>query len=109
MGGNAGGRKKRKKATLAGMAAGSNAMHASQEGLKTRAVLLKYSVPKGNLHCQCILSIFPAIVHQFYANILAFVNINPFIYINDQFSLNVEHKTSCSCLLFETNCSCNIM
>ena len=30
---------------------------------------------------QCILSIFPASVHQFYANILVFV-INPFLYIN---------------------------
>ena len=36
---------------------------------------------------QCILSIFPASVHQFYANILVFVNINPFLYINDQFAL----------------------
>ena len=33
------------------------------------------------------LSIFPASVHQFYANILVFVNINPFLYINDQFAL----------------------
>ena len=32
---------------------------------------------------QCILSIFPARVHQFYANI----QINPFLYINDQFAL----------------------
>ena len=37
--------------------------------------------------CQCILSIFPASVHQFYANLLVFVNINPFFYINDQFAL----------------------
>ena len=36
---------------------------------------------------QCILSIFPASVHQFYVNILVFVNINPFLYINDQFAL----------------------
>jgi hypothetical protein len=36
---------------------------------------------------QCILSIFPASVHQFYANIFVFVNINPFLYINDQFAL----------------------
>ena len=42
---------------------------------------------EGDLHCQCILSIFPASVHQFYANILVFVNINPFLYINDQFAL----------------------
>jgi hypothetical protein len=34
-----------------------------------------------------ILSIFPAGMHQFYANILAFVNINLFLYINDQFAL----------------------
>ena len=26
-------------------------------------------------------------MHQFYANILVFVNINPFLYINDQFAL----------------------
>ena len=44
-------------------------------------------VPEGDLHCQCILSIFPASVHQFYANLLVFVNINPFLYINDQFAL----------------------
>ena len=37
---------------------------------------------------QCILSIFPASVHQFYANILVFVNINPFLYINNQFALS---------------------
>ena len=49
--------------------------------------LLQCSVPEGDLHCQCILSIFPASVHQFYANILVFVNINPFLYINDQFAL----------------------
>ena len=36
---------------------------------------------------QCILSIFPASVHQFYVNILVFVNIHPFLYINDQFAL----------------------
>jgi hypothetical protein len=39
------------------------------------------------LDCQCILSIFPASVHQFYANIFLFININPFLYINDQFAL----------------------
>ena len=43
---------------------------------------------------QCILSIFPARVHQFYANILVFVNINPFLYINDQFALFVSVYTS---------------
>jgi hypothetical protein len=44
-----------------------------------------------DLHCQCILSILPASVHQFYANIFVFVNINPFLYINDQFALkNVD-------------------
>ena len=32
-------------------------------------------------------SIFPASVHQFYANILVFVNINPFLYLNHQFAL----------------------
>ena len=36
---------------------------------------------------QCILSIFPASEHQFYVNILVFVNINPFLYLNDQFAL----------------------
>ena len=45
--------------------------------------------PEGDLHCQCILSIFPASVHQFYGNILVFVNINPFLYINDQFALHI--------------------
>ena len=50
--------------------------------------LLQCIVPKGDLHCQCILSIFPASVHQFYANLLAFVNINPFLYINNQFALD---------------------
>ena len=49
--------------------------------------MLQCSVPKGDLHCQCILSIFPARVHQFYENILVFVNINPFLYTNDQFAL----------------------
>ena len=45
-------------------------------------VLLQCSVPEGDLHCQCILSIFPASVHQFYANLLVFVNINPFALYN---------------------------
>jgi hypothetical protein len=54
---------------------------------KFHKILLQCSVPEGDLHCQCILSIFPASVHQFYANILVFVNINPFLYINDQFAL----------------------
>ena len=35
-----------------------------------RQILLQCSVPEGDLHCQCILSIFRASVHQFYANIL---------------------------------------
>ena len=54
--------------------------------------LLQWSVPEGaggpalSVNAR-ILSIFPAIVHQFYANILVFVNINPFLYINDQFAL----------------------
>ena len=40
---------------------------------------------------QYILSIFPASMHQFYANILVFVNINPYLYTNDQFALkNVD-------------------
>ena len=43
---------------------------------------------------QCILSIFPASVHQLYANILVFVNINPFLYINDQFALHNIHVRS---------------
>ena len=43
--------------------------------------------PKGDLHCQRILSIFPASVHRFYANLHVFVNFNPFLYNNDQFAL----------------------
>ena len=54
-------------------------------------ILLQFSVPEGDLHCQCILSIFPASVHQFYANVLVFVNINQFLYINDQFALDYTH------------------
>ena len=54
----------------------------------------KSLVPRNKLiamHCQCILSIFPASVHQFYVNILVFVNINPVLYTNDQFALkNVD-------------------
>ena len=42
--------------------------------------LLQCSVPEGDLHCQCILPIFPASVHQFYVNVLVCVNINPFLY-----------------------------
>ena len=34
-----------------------------------------------------LLSIFTARVHQFYASIFVFVNINPFLYTNDQFAL----------------------
>ena len=45
--------------------------------------LLQCSVPNGDLHCQCILSIFPPSMHQFYANLLVFVDINPFFYSND--------------------------
>ena len=41
-------------------------------------ILLQCSVSEGDLHCQCILSIFPASMHQLYVNTLAFVNINPF-------------------------------
>ena len=37
--------------------------------LQTSKILLKCSVPEGDLHCQCILSIFPAFLHQFYLNI----------------------------------------
>ena len=44
-------------------------------------------VPEGDLHCQCILSIFPAGANQFYANILALLNVNVFLHINDQFAL----------------------
>ena len=50
--------------------------------------LLQCSVPEGDLHCQCTLSIFPASVHQFYVNIFVFLNINPFLHSNDQFALN---------------------
>ena len=32
---------------------------------------------------QCILSIFSASVHQFYENILVFIDINPFLYTNE--------------------------
>ena len=33
-------------------------------------------------------------LHQFYANILVFVNINPFLYINNQFALvNAKSRT----------------
>ena len=55
-------------------------------------ILLRGSVPTGDLHCQCILSIFSASVHQFYANLLVFVNINPFFYTNDQFALQNVHN-----------------
>ena len=41
-----------------------------------------------DLHCQCILSIFPASLHQVYKNILVFININPFLYTNNQFALD---------------------
>ena len=51
--------------------------------------LLQCSVPEGDLHCQCLLSILPASVHQFYANIFVFININPFLYMNDQFALKL--------------------
>ena len=51
---------------------------------------------------KCILSIFPASVHQFYANILVFIKINPFLYTNDQFALtnlqpNYSDKKSRRC------------
>ena len=46
---------------------------------------------EGDLHCQCILSIFPASMHQFYAKILVFVYIIPFLYISDQFALYLEN------------------
>ena len=32
-------------------------------------------VPEGDLHCQCVLSIFPPGAHQFYANIYTFIAI----------------------------------
>ena len=52
------------------------------------------------LHCQCELSIFPASLHQSYANILVFININPFLYINDQFALvNLYHQKLKFCKL----------
>ena len=53
------------------------------------------------LHCQCILSNFSASVHQFYSNILVFVNINDqlalenvdiFSYIIDWFALDYVFK-----------------
>ena len=52
--------------------------------LKSPLQKAKFLVLKGDLHCQCILSIFPAGVHQFYTNTLALVNINLFLYIKDQ-------------------------
>ena len=52
-------------------------------------------VPEEDLRCQCILSIFPAGTHQFYANILA-LNINLFLYINDQFALVYKAPTAAS-------------
>ena len=58
--------------------------------------MLQCSVPEGDLHCQCILSIFPASEHQFYLNILVFVNINPFLYTNDQFALYCIPKNQIS-------------
>ena len=69
------------------------------------SVLLQCSVPEGDLHCQCILSIFPASVHQFYANILVFVNINPFFYINDQFALSNGKKIPQHDICFGHLCS----
>ena len=50
------------------------------------------------MHCQCILSIFPASVQQFYANMLVFVNINPFLYINNQFALPITAMVCWQCL-----------
>ena len=55
--------------------------------LKQELILLQCSVPEWDLHCQCILSIYQASVHQFYANILVLVNIDPFLYTNDQYAL----------------------
>ena len=61
-------------------------------------VLLQCSVPEGDLYCQCILSILPASVHQFYVNI---ININPFLYTNDQFALeNIKHLRSIAGSIF---------
>ena len=60
-------------------------------------ILLQCSVLEGELHCQCILSVFPASEHQFYANILLFVNINPFLYISDQFALIISASTYFRC------------
>ena len=58
------------------------------------------------------LSIFPASVHQFYANILVFVTIYPFLYINDQFaltdsSLYFKHKMDVAGLIFEPHPWCS--
>ena len=55
-------------------------------------VLLQCSVPEGDLHCQCILSIFPASLYQFYATIIIFVNIKTYLSINDQFALDFSMK-----------------
>jgi hypothetical protein len=60
-------------------------------------ILLQCSVPEGDLHCQCLLSIFPASVHQFYVNILVFVSINPFLQTNDQFALRNIHLSFVLC------------
>ena len=43
--------------------------------------LLQCNVPEGDLHCQCILTIFPASVHQFHVNILVFVLISTHFFI----------------------------
>ena len=57
-------------------------------------ILLQCSVLKGDLYCQGILSIFPARVHLFYANTHVFININPFLYTNNQFALIDVQKLS---------------
>jgi hypothetical protein len=69
----------------------TNIIHSPQNGYigqYIRFIVQNGYIASGTLHCQCILSIFPASVHQFYSNLLVFVNINPFLYINDQFALS---------------------
>ena len=50
------------------------------------SLVVEEGLGEGDLHCHCQKS-----VHQFYTNILVFVNINPFLYINDQFALEYQN------------------
>ena len=64
----------------------------------TVEVLLQCSVPEDYLHCQCILSIFTASMHQFYVKILlVFVNINPVFSIS---TTNLHWMILLTCSIF---------